>query len=1500
MYTSPGIWHAGATLLLLIGAASQASNAATFTAASPFDVADASFEQAALNATNAPQGYVYGPSPEGTLYGSAWTFNPTNGIAKNGAAASLQPLDGVQSAFLQGAAYSLIKQYFTLPAGRYVVRVKASQKQLAGNVQKVFVRVDGVDRFNLQPPASSWGDFQSPAFDVSTTGTHQIELYGDPNTNLGQMGFIDTVHVVPANLISDGGFEQPPLPPTTPNKFVYGDESGIAGAVWTFSIGTGLALNDSAFNNGMAPEGSQVALVQGLNPEISQSFNVPVAGRFRLSLKARQRLIGGASDAQTIAIKIDGLDIGTVKPGAPDYTSYVFDAIKLSAGTHVLKFKGADDNSPGGHTAFIDDVSLVSVVGTARRWSDPGTWGSSNPPTANDDVVIPAGAIVLLDTSAVAKTVKVEGELHCADQNISLDTNQVLVTGRLVCGSPATPYEHSFVTTLYGEKGPDEKAGMGHKFIAAMSPGVIELHGRERDSWTQLSATAEVGATRIYLANAVNWAVGDIVVLAPTGAAPTAADVVTIQAISNGTVVDFAPPLEYRHFAATTTYQRPGSSPSYSWTLDERGEVGLLSRNIKIQGDPSSTSTAFGGHMMTMGGSTIHASSIELYRMGQAGILARYPFHWHLVGPAPGQYIKKSSIHDSYHRCVTVHGTHDTLVADNVCYNFGGHGFFLEDGIERNNVFDRNLGILGRKPGTGAVLPTDNRTATASNGPATFWISNPSNIFTRNVAAGFEGTGFWYHTESQVTGASAPASGFCATQPASDACINPKLQPFGLFADNRAHSGAQGFSSCENESGREGLDAANVLINNLTVTNVNQGVWPCASNMLAMNSTFENLIVANTPNGMQSPSPVTIRNSLFLAYSANEHPHAAVSAETEFGGIFIYDQGFLLDKVHFANYDRPMATAFYTSGGAHKWMNNRSQGLSFTPNTNIFSDLLSGTYWYPQSQSWSDVVHDLDGSLVGTGYALVADRPLTWDASCRRPAGTKMFGYGCPYHYAQITLKTSNPYDNEAEPVTVVRSDGAMLGGPGPIPDAFVSAFIANGGYRHAYRYDKGLTRTNVWLSVNNAMPGESTVHEILDVPTNFRLDPQTPGSAWVRRNTIGEFQSAPGHSYFYDTVRRSLLIKTAPTGVAWFATDTFWACLDGNNSIPPPPCSFGPRSFVPPTLTITSPDRAPATPQNNVTFNVNVVPSMSTKLFVDDEAGAVRLNGADITSSTTTSSHSMNLPAGRYLVRVVAYPNATESYSALQTLTVGEPVPRIAITSLVDNGTYFKNNLPALAYQVLGTAGPPQHIHWLVNGVDQGEAAAGSQTLSSLTQGRYDLQLAFANADHSLSPVGDKRTIYVVDNGVLADFEDGIDLRTSFTGSESMGYLYGRRQTGRQDAGEDGQRATTLPGTQTTFRLALQPAQDWTSWNQLKIYHVGPAYQVYLIYANGTAAALSPPGNAGMYMQDYFSLSTVQKTQIVAIELRQTASSGTCAPNPYTTTSCQQTQDIYYLQLLP
>ena len=84
-------------------------------------------------------------------------------------------------------------------------------------------------------------------------------------------------------------------------------------------------------------------------------------------------------------------------------------------------------------------------------------------------------------------------------------------------------------------------------------------------------------------------------------------------------------PLEYMHFGQIT------------FGVDQRGEVGLLTRNIRIQASDDAEQSYFGGHIMAMPGSKMQVSGIELSRMGQHLTLARYPIHWHIAGDGQGR-----------------------------------------------------------------------------------------------------------------------------------------------------------------------------------------------------------------------------------------------------------------------------------------------------------------------------------------------------------------------------------------------------------------------------------------------------------------------------------------------------------------------------------------------------------------------------------------------------------------------------------------------------------------------------------------------------------------------------------------------------------------------------------------------------------------------------------------------------------------------------------------------
>jgi len=444
---------------------------------------------------------------------------------------------------------------------------------------------------------------------------------------------------------------------------------------------------------------------------------------------------------------------------------------------------------------------LVLVGFTAQaqslRWSDPATWPNNQVPAAGDKVTIASGQEVLLDVSPPALDgITINGKLVFADESdLSLTTEWILVLGELQIGTEANPFTHKATITLTDHNEGEQLMGMGDRGIM-LSGGTLNLHGNRTNAWTKLSATAEAGATTIYVLDASQWLAGDEIVLASTDYNPRQAERRTIASV-NGNIITLTEPLAYMHFGEIT------------FGVDERGEVGLLTRNITIQSSEDSLESYFGGHIMAMVTSRMYVEGVELNRMGQNMELARYPIHWHLVGEGgQGQYIRNSAIHDTFNRCVTVHGTNDLRVENNVTYNSVGHCFFMEDGIETGNAFIKNLAIqvtchptLDCVPynlGPNGEIAGENRQAIrrismagehtllpSDNTVAAFWITNPDNTYVDNVAACSEATGFWFSLPEHPNGA------FLGSDDSADTW--PRRTPLRAFRGNVSHSNYDGF-----------------------------------------------------------------------------------------------------------------------------------------------------------------------------------------------------------------------------------------------------------------------------------------------------------------------------------------------------------------------------------------------------------------------------------------------------------------------------------------------------------------------------------------------------------------------------------------------------------------------------------------------------------------------------------------------------------------------------------
>src|SRR5450755_2576505 len=307
--------------------------------------------------------------------------------------------------------------------------------------------------------------------------------------------------------------------------------------------------------------------------------------------------------------------------------------------------------------------------------------------------------VVLDVTPPALHGLTINGKLSFADnKDLELSTEWIMVHGELEIGTEAKPHTHQATITLTDNIKDEDFGGLGgndrsDRGIMLMG-GTLNLHGTEKNSWTKLGQTAAAGSNTIQVVNPGDWKKGQTIVLASTDFDPHQAERRTIAAISGNTIT-LDKKLDYMHFGKIT------------FEVDERGEVGLLTRNIKLQASADAAESFYGGHVMAMVGSKMFVEGVEFNRMGQNMTLARYPIHWHLIGDARGQYIKNASLHDTYNRCVTVHGTNFLHVENNVTYNTVGHCFFLEDGIEHGNEFIKNLAIQTKCHPTLECAPTN-------------------------------------------------------------------------------------------------------------------------------------------------------------------------------------------------------------------------------------------------------------------------------------------------------------------------------------------------------------------------------------------------------------------------------------------------------------------------------------------------------------------------------------------------------------------------------------------------------------------------------------------------------------------------------------------------------------------------------------------------------------------------------------------------------------------------
>ena len=384
------------------------------------------------------------------------------------------------------------------------------------------------------------------------------------------------------------------------------------------------------------------------------------------------------------------------------------------------------------------------------------------------------------DTPALG-ALSVEGELTFksgVNAELRADVVRVRAGGALRAGSASTPHAGRATITLTATDMSQDAAGMGTRGILVSAGGKLELFGAAPAvPWTKLNAHANAGSTTLTLERSVDWRAGDQIVVAPTEwygpfwvsqsvhDANGATERRVLAANASGAALTLTSAMSTfkwgrLQYATDTGMSLTRASftkphPDAADTLDERAEVGNLTRNIVIQStdDALWRNSGFGAQVMVMDrSSSLQLDGVELRRMGQAGKVGRYPIHWHLLsyaadgstlGDATGHFVRNSSIWDSRHRCIVVHGTNGVSIQNNICYDIKGHAIFLEDAVERRNLIEGNLVLRVRSPIDSLVVTEHEKFGHMCGASAGYWLTNPDNTVRRNAVADAQGNGFW-------------------------------------------------------------------------------------------------------------------------------------------------------------------------------------------------------------------------------------------------------------------------------------------------------------------------------------------------------------------------------------------------------------------------------------------------------------------------------------------------------------------------------------------------------------------------------------------------------------------------------------------------------------------------------------------------------------------------------------------------------------------------------------
>jgi cell migration-inducing and hyaluronan-binding protein len=791
----------------------------------------------------------------------------------------------------------------------------------------------------------------------------------------------------------------------------------------------------------------------------------------------------------------------------------------------------------------------------AALWSEAATWPNGTLPAAGDCVVIPAGKTVWLDVSPPPLGgVTIDGALRFECRDLALTADSIVVHGTLEVGSTNHPFHRRATLTLTH----DFVCGTEPRTLAVEDGGTLRLIGAAHgESWLRLDRTVAAGSTQVRFDRDSGWQSGDRIVIASTDYDGRQAEVRTLVATS-GRNATLDQPLAWQHYGDFVATNVDGVG------VDERAEIGLLSRPIVVRGLPLADpqGRVYSGSVVARGAGLPPALEIAwtaFQDLGDEGIADRSPLMLDSLGEASSSYVRSTSFERSSNRAITLRDTDHLRIEDCVAYDTTGHAFYVEDFASRGAVFRRNLGLLTRSARPGfATTPSDLV-------PATFWLRHPDALCEDDVAAGSDGYGF----ELEVAdGETTPQKWFARNVAHSCAEIGffqdrrPRPSSASLWTDLvawknrrygvwwRSYGSAQlvGLRAADNRGGvylaSEGIPNDFVQTHGIADLRMTGG-----------------LVIGESENHGNPTSPIELAAGRSLPQRLPNAPALHLPDWDVLCGVEVYDGLLFVDGTRFANFadlvlpgllDRP-AGAFSQVQHASPWAvdpRNHVANVSFVNARRVRLRTPVGVYSsnpvLADDGIANTVIVDDDGSLTGlAGTRVFPSHGLL------EPRTGATFSYdwnalvalGAPAApFAQLELANWQPtmtgVFGPAKLKLLRLSNGGSATLVQPIygaPETQTNRFTANvtTGDVYAYEYDPA-TPVSQWstafsISLQFTEPGRS-VQISVPLPPVQTGSVEIDGAPGVPAMSLSELANLPS-GWFYDATTGRVHVKLTTTG---------------------------------------------------------------------------------------------------------------------------------------------------------------------------------------------------------------------------------------------------------------------------------------------------------------------------------------------------------------------------------